>query len=188
MVDRPDNGVSRCQHPLTRGELVDLVRFLSELGKVGPFAVGKSRLVRRWQVLEPTGEARQILRGRDLGAATADDRVLLWNPAYSTVSGVLPLDALLPFGKDSSALAMVRCHLETSTVGKVRLKLNGSKGVALWLDRVAMEMKAELLLDLSPGVHTLTFAVNLAQRGDGLRCELDDVPGSAGRVRIVGGK
>ena len=32
---------------LTRTELVDLVRFLSELGKVGPFAVSKSRLVRR---------------------------------------------------------------------------------------------------------------------------------------------
>ena len=39
---------------LTRGELVDLVRFLSELGKVGPYSVSKARLVRRWQVLEPT--------------------------------------------------------------------------------------------------------------------------------------
>src|SRR5437879_12604240 len=36
---------------LTRAELVDLVRFLSELGKVGPFVVSRSRLVRRWQVL-----------------------------------------------------------------------------------------------------------------------------------------
>ena len=29
---------------LTRGELVDLVRFLSELGKVGPYSLGKAGL------------------------------------------------------------------------------------------------------------------------------------------------
>ena len=37
---------------LTRSELVDLVRFLSELGKVGKFAIGQERVARRWQVLE----------------------------------------------------------------------------------------------------------------------------------------
>src|SRR5262249_54166250 len=40
---------------LARAELVDLVRFLSELGKVGPYSVSKARLVRRWQVLEMGG-------------------------------------------------------------------------------------------------------------------------------------
>src|SRR5262249_28089278 len=39
---------------LTRSELVDLVRFLSELGKVGRYAVGTRRVCRRWQVLEPS--------------------------------------------------------------------------------------------------------------------------------------
>ena len=34
---------------LTRQEFVDLVRFLSELGKVGPYAPNPARLVRRWQ-------------------------------------------------------------------------------------------------------------------------------------------
>jgi putative heme-binding domain-containing protein len=172
---------------LTRAELVDLVRFLSELGKVGPFTVSTSRLVRRWQVLEPTAEARQLLQRTDLVAA-GDDRALIWSPAYSTVSGILPLDALMPRGIDSGGSATVRCQLEASAPGKVRVKLNTSTGMALWLDRAPVEMKQELLLDLTPGVHTLTFTVNLAQRRDGLRCELDDVPGSAARVRIVGGK
>src|SRR5205807_7719209 len=47
--------------PLTRGEIVDLDRFLSELGKVGPYPVSKARLVRRWQVLEPTPNAYNLL-------------------------------------------------------------------------------------------------------------------------------
>lgn len=32
---------------LTRAELVDLVRFLSELGKAGDFQINKQQLVRR---------------------------------------------------------------------------------------------------------------------------------------------
>src|SRR5204863_1908928 len=36
--------------PLTRQELVDLVRFLSELGRPGPYSVGARQMARRWQV------------------------------------------------------------------------------------------------------------------------------------------
>src|SRR5438309_2242387 len=46
---------------LTRAELVDLVRFLSELGKVGPYAVSPARLVRRWQALETSPAAYTLL-------------------------------------------------------------------------------------------------------------------------------
>jgi putative heme-binding domain-containing protein len=173
---------------LTRAELVDLVRFLSELGKVGPFAVGKSRLVRRWQVLEPTEEARPSLQGGDLGAATADNRVLTWSPAYSTVAGVLPLNVFQPPGKGTARFGLVRCHLEASAAARVRLKLNSATGLAVWLDRAPIAVQQELLVDLPPGVHTLTFAVNLAQRHEGVQCELDDVPGSSAPVRILSGK
>src|SRR5262249_16457550 len=58
--------------PLTRSELVDLVRFLSELGKVGPYAVGKARLVRRWQVLEATPAAREALGRGGLDGVVAN--------------------------------------------------------------------------------------------------------------------
>lgn len=173
---------------LTRSELVDLVRFLSELGKVGPFAVGKERVVRRWQVLEPSPEARQLLQQSGPGVVAGEERPLTWIPAYSTVSGILPRDALLPLDNQSRALAFVRCRLEVSSPGKVRLKLNTAQGLALWLDRAPIQVKEELLLDLASGVHTLTFAVNTAQRTEGLRCELDDVVDSAARVHAVSGK
>jgi putative heme-binding domain-containing protein len=172
---------------LTRAELVDLVRFLSELGKVGPFAVVKARLVRRWQVLEPTVEASQVLQATNLGAATADAHILRWSPAYSTVSGVLPLDVLQAFDRDGARLGLARCQLETSAACTARLKVNSSLGLNLWLDRTPIAVQEEFLLDLTPGLHTLTFAVNLGQRHEVLRCALEDVPGSAG-VHIVSGK
>ena len=115
---------------LTRGELVDLVRFLSELGKVGPYTVNQSRLVRRWRVLEPTAQARQLLQRAGFAAAAGAEPALAWSPAYSTVSGVLPLDALLPLGEDSNRFAVVQCQLEASSPGRVRLRLNSGKGLA----------------------------------------------------------
>jgi putative heme-binding domain-containing protein len=160
---------------LTRGELVDLVRFLSELGKVGPYSVSKARLVRRWQALAAPAE---------MSAAAFDDPSLRWEPVYSTVSGVLPLEDL-PHG---GAAALVRCQVEASTPGPVVLRLNTARALRLWLDRKPVEVKDATELNLTPGVHTLTFAVDLGQRGEGLRCELEDQPGSMARVRVVGGK
>src|SRR5206468_7343571 len=73
---------------MTRAELVDLVRFLSELGKLGPYAVSpQARLVRRWQVLEPPAVAP---RGIDPLDALATDPSLTWTPAHSKLPGELP--------------------------------------------------------------------------------------------------
>jgi putative heme-binding domain-containing protein len=179
--------------PLTRAELIDLVRFLSELGKLGPYSVGKARLVRRWQALEPTKEAYRLLLTTSLASAAGNDQALTWGPAYSKVSGTLPLDAVPRFkyldqNKEQKVLGFVRCQLDASTGGKVKLLLNSAKGLTLWVDKVPVEAKEEMVLDLAAGVHTLTFAVDLNRRREGLRCELKDVSGSKARVRIVGGK
>src|SRR5262249_45918481 len=64
---------------LTRAELVDLVRFLSELGRADPFTVRPTRLVRRWQVLESTAEARQLVQRFGLAAAVEQEGSLAWS-------------------------------------------------------------------------------------------------------------
>jgi putative heme-binding domain-containing protein len=179
---------------LPRVELLDLVRFLSELGKVGPFAAGNARLARRWQALEATAEAKRHLQRAGFAAAAGDDPALTWTPAYSTVAGVLPLeevptlDVKLPFGKEAQATAFVRCQLDATTGGKVTLRLNAADGLTAWLNGAPIEAKGEMVLDLPAGLHTLTFAVDRSRRREGLRGELDDVPGSPARVRVLGGK
>ena len=45
---------------MTRAEFVDLVRFLSELGKPGPYAIRATPAIQRWRVLE--GHFRDALR------------------------------------------------------------------------------------------------------------------------------
>jgi putative heme-binding domain-containing protein len=172
---------------LTRAELIDLVRFLSELGKVGPYSVSKARLVRRWQVLEPTPEARHLLQD---GRAPGNDPGFLWSPAYSVVTGTLPSDAVpgLELAKGAGLVGLVRCQLDATTGGKVKLLLNSIAGLRLWVDGAPTEVSEHAIVDLATGVHTLTFALDLGERRAGLRCELEDVPGSGARVAIVGGK
>ena len=42
---------------MTHAEFVDLVRFLSELGKPGPYAIRTTPTIQRWRVLKPVSEA-----------------------------------------------------------------------------------------------------------------------------------
>ncbi len=142
---------------LTDQELHDLVRFLSELGKPGPYAVSPAPVIRRWRV--PEGGA--------------------WVPAYSLVTGLLPL------GKTAS----VRGEIDVTTAGKIRVRVNSAKGLALKVDEAAVELKGEVDLELAAGIHALMFEVDAAARGgEGLRVEVEEAPGSPGRVRPVGGK
>jgi putative heme-binding domain-containing protein len=184
---------------LTRAELIDLVRFLSELGKVGPYAPSQARLARRWQVLsfpESSPSMASMKAGDDLhrlGMENFGGRgKLIWNPTYSVVSGDLPLEslpALQQFSPDAPALSVARCELKVTTGGPLRLRLNSPDGLRLWVDDKLTPIAAETTLNLPPGLHLLTFEVNRHDRTrDGLRWELLDVPDSTAQAQFVTGR
>ena len=175
---------------LTRGEMLDLVRFLSELGKLGPYSLGKARLVRRWQALQPTPEGMNLIRKSRIAAVAENDSAFQWLPAYAKVSGELPLDAApsMTVWKDTAPLAVVRCQLDVTTGGKVKLKLNSVAGVTLLVGPEPVDAREETTLDLKPGTQTLLFAIDLSKRKEPLRCELEDVANSPARVSVIGGK
>ncbi len=114
---------------LTEGEFLDLVRFLSELGKVGQSVAPKIRLVRRWQALEPNAAAYKLITRTTFAAVATNGSGLVWNSQYGRVDGELP-GAELPkfklgiaFTKDSRSIAFVRCEVEATTPGHVGLNL-----------------------------------------------------------------
>ena len=173
---------------LTTGELLDLVRFLSLLGKTdSPFVVGPARVARRWEVLAPTPEMAQQIRHGGPSSVARDAARFRWTPTASKVNGELPLRDLVPIkiGYQSSDVAFVRCQLELTTAGKVKLRFNSLAGSQLWLDQTPIDLQLETVLDVSVGLHTLTFAVTPDSRKDGLRVELNDVEGSPARARFV---
>jgi putative heme-binding domain-containing protein len=174
---------------LTRTELVDLVRFLSELGKVGPYSLGNARLVRTWQVLPQSPAVLERVR-RDSVAAAARDDAQPWTGAYSQVSGLLPLSALpaIKAREDAPRVGLVRFQIQVTTPGQVKLLLNSPAGLTLWVDNAPVAANNELPLDLASGTHTVALAVDLEKRQEGLRIELADIAGSPARTQIVGGK
>jgi hypothetical protein len=90
--------------------------------------------------------------------------------------------------KEKRGVSLVRCQFDVTTAGSFVVRLNSAKGLTLWVDQNPIEAKESLELNLPAGLHTLTFVVDRNARRDGLRCELDDKPGSPARVRVVGGK
>jgi putative heme-binding domain-containing protein len=178
----------------TRAELIDLVRFLSELGKVGPYQIGPARVVRRWQVLETNAPAYQQLTRVGLQAPATDPPGLTWSSAYSTVGGVLNVSEIPVFelrrGLEKYVLpvGVARCDIEASAAGKARLLMNSTTGLTLWLDGKPIEPQRDTTLELTLGRHRLTIVIDRRERRDGVRFELADDPGAAGIARPVGGK
>ncbi len=175
---------------LTRTELVDLVTFLSRLGKVGEFAVGNARVARRWETLIHTPEAHRRLNRTSFDIAATDDAALSWEPAYSLVSGQLPLAGLphLKPHRETPPTSFVRCQIEVTTPGEVMISFNSSANLEFWLDSKPTPLREKMKLSLSTGRHTLTFAIDRDHRSDPLRLTLADVPGSAAQAQWVSGK
>ncbi len=178
---------------LTRPELLDLVRFLSELGKSERWSVGKERVARRWEVLQPTPALQQALSRGGLAGVTSGHEVGLgWEPMYSTVAGTLPIADLPRFRteKDGGTYSVVRAELDAATPSKVRLKQGTAKGLTIWLDGEVVRpgVRSDVLeLSLTKGIHTLTVAIDHGEREEKLRLEVEDTSAAVG-VRFVGGK
>ncbi len=172
---------------LTDAEFVDLIRFLTELGKSGPYAASGAPIVRRWQVLDPVPADLAMGDSKGLVGALAHNGRLTWRPAYSFVNGSLPLDALAV--SKLKPVSIARCQLEVTTPGPMNLKVNSPAGLTLWLDETALEAKETVPLKLERGVHTLTVQVEQAVRaGAPLRLELEEAIGSAAQAQVVGGR
>jgi putative heme-binding domain-containing protein len=131
------------------GERDDLFKFLSELGKPGPFDVTKSKSARLWQIIAVSrADAERARRG--------DRQLAGWTPVTTTVGGVLRMDdvaAVLPkdiAGKDAFAVT----RFEATKDGPATLTFS-SEPTALWLDGKPIDPQKEVRLELSRGTHTL---------------------------------
>jgi putative heme-binding domain-containing protein len=169
---------------LTHAEFLDLARFVSELGKPGPYAQSSVPVARRWRLLVPVpaaATADSAVLPPSIGAATN------WSPAYTLLSGDLPMDAVR--GSNAATVAIVQCQANATVGGKVNLMINGTEGLSGWIDQDAVKIGEVVPLELTSGVHSLTFRVNLQDRGDRpLRVELHGLETGGARVIFVGGK
>jgi putative heme-binding domain-containing protein len=151
---------------LTRAELRDLIRFLADLGKPGPFRVPDKALVRRW--LAASAPARVKTMEETAGLA--------WLPKFATVAGELPLE-------DVGAAGWLRFELEVLKPGRFHVMFNNATGLSVYVDG---RRTSGPELELEKGRHVFTISVDPTEReGSGLRCQIDPAPGSTGEARAV---
>jgi putative heme-binding domain-containing protein len=177
--------------PLTKQEFADLVKYLTELGKVGgAYAPSKARVVRRWQVIDASNANLNLFRRSRVSASAEPDNPFAWSPAYSKVSGDLPLTDLPKFTVwvDTAQQSVVRFQLDVTTAGAAKLKFNSVAGLTVYAGNTPVEPKPETVLDLKAGVQTVTVLIDRSKRTEDVRVELDDVEKSPARVSVVGGK
>lgn len=155
---------------LTHGEFLDLIAFLSNLGKPGPFGPAPPQVVRRWQIV--AGDVTETSDPPPDKAA--------WSSLYSLVDGELPIDSRVIF---------VRCQLNVTLGGVVGLRLNSTDGIRTWIDGAPLAPTSLMTANLSPGVHTVTFRIDGVRRvGQSLLVGLADQPGSTAHAEVVGGR
>ncbi|QDV25807.1 PVC-type heme-binding CxxCH protein [Aureliella helgolandensis] len=152
----------------SRGEFLDLAKFVSLLGKPGPYANDETPVVRKWRVVEAPA----------IGALPAEHSS--WQPAYSKVNGELPIEDL-PLADRVFARGFVNILVP----GMMKLEINQLNALDLWIDAVPVtDLGAAIKLER--GRHTLKFAIHRSKRDTGLRVELkpaDDVV----RFKLEGG-
>jgi hypothetical protein len=162
---------------LTEQEFLDLCRFLSELGKPGPFAADKQTVVRRWRVLDGDSAANATGAGSD---------ALPWKTTYSLVSGALPVAGY------TGATVLARAEIDVTSAGRLAYTVNNGAGIkAVYLDdeRLRDVTASGLSASMPVGRHRITFVIDRAERGStGLELELKDADGETGHVQIVGGR
>lgn len=179
---------------LTRQEAVNLVRFLSELGKVGPYGPGKPGIVRKFDILVPNGEAYTVLarKGQDAMANPAEN--LAWTIGHPMVNGELPLnewprlEQKKSLEKTTSIMTFIRFEIETGSAGKVNVPVSGVQYLSAYVDGKPMAATSQGLnaLPLQPGRHRIVLKID--GKPDFVKVEVLDDPQQPAKVRIIQSK
>jgi len=177
--------------PLTRAELVDLLRFVAELGKPGPYAVRTPTTIQRWKMLRTQTTAlrqdvpnREVLRDAVL-AAPAD----AWETVYALVDGKLPLLDLLKPGQPR--VVYVQGEVVVAKAGAVDVLVDTPGPATLWVDEEPFDKDGKAndkatRVQLSPGRHLVTLRMVVGDNPNpSLRVELRKAPGSKASFEVV---
>jgi len=154
----------------SRQEFLDLSRFVSLLGRPGPYANDESPVIRRWRVAAVNGPV------------PPSDEDASWKTEYSYVQGELLVSSV-----ESGKPVYARGHVQVQVAGAVLLKLNSAVGLQLWVEgREITDFSAPITL--GRGQAALTFRVDPSRsRAVGLRVELAAAPHSPVKFQPVGG-
>ena len=174
---------------MTRAEFVDLVRFLGELGKPGPYAIRPTPTIQRWRFLKPVPESvattlpdKNQFRDHILDADPGH-----WLVSYAKVAGSLPLDELTT--QTGSKVLYLQGEIQVSSAGPIRFQLDSADGIHLWVDSELAQLDTPShVAVLSAGRHAIVLRIDTAARKSReIKVEVTKPSGSPAEFTVVGG-
>ena len=173
---------------LTEQEFFDLARFISELGKPGPYALRKSPGIQRWRVLKEPGSA---LTGEVPNVEMVREQVLdtpaeSWTTVYAKVGGELPLAEV---ARQRAAVLYLQGQIEVTQAGLISLDIACNQPFQAWLNAEPFEAATHIERALPAGRHALTLRVEVgtAESAAKLKVDVSKPAGSAAQVIAVNG-
>jgi putative heme-binding domain-containing protein len=160
---------------LASQERIDLFRFLTELGKPGPYDASKGGVARSWRVLPALHTSEQFgldkIVGGDLNGGD-------WQTVYSLVDGRLMREDIQSIMKQNKYAGLVGIFLgakfQVATGGAAHFKLSHSPGASVWIDGKPINANAEFNAQLAGGAHTVMLRLEPTKLPEHLRLESGD--------------
>lgn len=161
---------------LTRQELVDLIRFISELGKPGTYAIRKTPTIQRWRVLKNPANTTADKLPQAPAAA--------WTPAYGMTAGALPVGELGSPGD----VVYLQGEIEVFTAGEVTIRVEAPPKTQLWIDEQPGDVVLPTSTKLSLGRHKITLRVQANEEpNQAVTVTVDKPSGAKTQFEVVGG-
>ena len=171
---------------MTESETLDVLKFLSMLGKPGEYEVRTTQRFQRWRLLyQPQPE----LLNEVPNLVVFETEILangIWGSAYSLVNGTLPLEEIAKLQK--SAVFYLQGEIEVVEAGSTTLNFDSVEGLTVWHGKEIVGFPQGATIELAPGRQTITLLIDTAARKEpGLRLELARPKGTTGHFQVVDG-
>ncbi len=158
---------------LSKRELVDLITFLSELGRTSAFTVSTQPVVRSYETLIYSNEANRRLNRTSTDTVASDDPAMQWRVITSKVDGSLPLGELDQFKqhRQTPPTSFVRFVIELPSKGAAGLELP-NEGIEAWVDGKPTPVWKLKEIVLEQGKHTVVVAIDRSEVNEDLLVSL----------------
>jgi hypothetical protein len=173
---------------LTHSEFLDLVKFVSELGKPGPYAVRSRPTIQRWRLLVPTPDKpsrttpnEQVFRDEILNSPN-------WQPAYAKVAGDLPLADMTKIA--GTPTVFLQAEINVTTAGNVVIDFGTAPdGINAWLgEKPLVLVNEKAAAEVEAGTHKLTLRVDTKlYEASNLKVLVQPGESNAAEYTVVGG-
>lgn len=160
---------------LPEQEQADLFRFLSELGKPGPYDASKGNVARLWRLLPRTLDLNQLDEEKIVTIPLSQQE---WSASAALVDGRLPKAALeVPIKqfhyRDPNAV-YAATQIEAAKSGPLKLNVEGVDKAPVWIDGKFAGEAPIVEANVSSGPHTIVVKIKAAALPEFVRLKTED--------------